>query len=131
MDSTSDFILAHAQLVKPRKRQRYVSAYTEAFSDCLAPDDTWCVDFQGEFVPSNKKWCYPLTVTDNFSRYLSFVRDDQIPKQCLWLLALSSFLKNTVCLTQYVRTMAHLFRQPHSVTLADFICLQNEFIRTK
>ncbi|WP_439258494.1 DDE-type integrase/transposase/recombinase, partial [Lonepinella sp. BR2271] len=31
---------------------------------------TWCVDFKGQFELGNKAYCYPLTVTDNFSRFL-------------------------------------------------------------
>lgn len=34
------------------------------------PNDLWCTDFKGEFMLGNKKYCYPLTVTDHASRYL-------------------------------------------------------------
>lgn len=34
------------------------------------PNDLWCVDFKGEFLLGNKRYCYPLTVTDHASRYL-------------------------------------------------------------
>jgi hypothetical protein len=30
----------------------------------------WCTDYKGEFMPGNKKYCYPLTVSDHASRYL-------------------------------------------------------------
>ncbi|MDK4669181.1 DDE-type integrase/transposase/recombinase, partial [Kingella kingae] len=69
-DSTGDLILARADLVQPRKRRRRVSADTQPFNDCIAANSTWSVDFKGQFELGNHTLCYPLTVTDNFSRYL-------------------------------------------------------------
>ena len=69
-DSTGDLILARAGLVKPRKTRRYISADTQPFKECIAPNGTWSVDFKGQFQLGNKKWCYPLTIMDNFSRFL-------------------------------------------------------------
>jgi transposase InsO family protein len=34
------------------------------------PNELWCADYKGEFLLGNKKYCYPLTVTDHASRYL-------------------------------------------------------------
>lgn len=34
------------------------------------PNDLWCTDYKGEFLMGNKRYCYPLTVTDHASRYL-------------------------------------------------------------
>jgi len=34
------------------------------------PNELWCTDYKGEFLLGNKKYCYPLTVTDHPSRYL-------------------------------------------------------------
>ena len=69
-DSTGDLILARAGLVRPRKPKRRMSAYSEPFGDCTAPNATWSADFKGQFLLGNQKPCYPLTVTDNFSRFL-------------------------------------------------------------
>lgn len=69
-DSTGDLILSRAGLVKPRKPKRRISADTQPFGKCDAPNTTWCVDFKGQFQLGNQKWCYPLTVSDNFSCYL-------------------------------------------------------------
>src|ERR1700740_1683155 len=33
-------------------------------------NDLWCTDSKGEFQLSDKRYCYPLTVTDYSSRYL-------------------------------------------------------------
>src|SRR5262245_8036269 len=30
----------------------------------------WCADYKGEFLLRNRKYCYPLTITDFASRYL-------------------------------------------------------------
>jgi transposase InsO family protein len=34
------------------------------------PNELWCTDYKGEFLLGNKRYCYPLTVTDHASRYL-------------------------------------------------------------
>jgi hypothetical protein len=36
----------------------------------MAPNELWCTDFKGEFRLGDRRWCYPLTVTDQTSRYL-------------------------------------------------------------
>jgi putative transposase len=30
----------------------------------------WCADYNGEFMLANRRYCYPLTITDFASRYL-------------------------------------------------------------
>lgn len=69
-DSTGELILSRAGLVKPRKAKHRVSADTKPFEACDAPNASWSVDFKEQFQLGNKQWCYPLTVTDNFSRWL-------------------------------------------------------------
>ena len=39
-------------------------------SDGLNPNDLWSTDYKGEFQLGDKRYCYPLTVTDHASRYL-------------------------------------------------------------
>jgi transposase InsO family protein len=39
-------------------------------SEAVAPNDLWCADFKGEFKLGNGRYCYPLTVTDQASRFL-------------------------------------------------------------
>lgn len=34
------------------------------------PNDTWCIDFKGHFALGDKSRCYPLTLTDQHTRYL-------------------------------------------------------------
>ena len=67
--STIHTVLKREGLVrKQRRRKRH-------FSLCpirpgTRPNEVWCADFKGEFRLRNGKLCYPLTVTDHFSRYL-------------------------------------------------------------
>jgi hypothetical protein len=35
-----------------------------------APNDLWCADYKGEFRLGNHTYCYPLTATDQASRFL-------------------------------------------------------------
>jgi Integrase core domain len=50
-----------------RRRSR---AEGTPLSQGLHPNDLWCTDYKGEFQLSDKRYCYPLTVTDYSSRYL-------------------------------------------------------------
>jgi hypothetical protein len=43
---------------------------TLPFSACDRPNAVWCVDFKGWFRTKDGAKCYPLTITDAFSRYL-------------------------------------------------------------
>ncbi len=68
-DSTGGEILRRADLVRPRRRRRRVPM-GEPFGACKASNDTWSIDFKGDFLLGNGKRCYPLTISDNHSRYL-------------------------------------------------------------
>jgi putative transposase len=68
--STVGSILEREGLVKGRKRKRHTPPYTEPFSECEGPNDVWSIDFKGQFKTGDGRYCYPLTLTDNFSRYL-------------------------------------------------------------
>lgn len=57
-------------LVKIRKPRKHVHQYQDYFVDCTKPNDVWSADYKGQFYTKDKKVCYPLTVTDNFSRFL-------------------------------------------------------------
>ncbi|KTD55480.1 transposase (ISmav2) [Legionella quateirensis] len=67
--STIGDILKKHGLVKPKKYRKRVVAHTEPFSECDAPNRIWSADFKGQFRVG-KPYCYPLTITDNFSRFL-------------------------------------------------------------
>ncbi len=67
--STIHAVLDRHGLVKRagRKRKR---AHGTPLSESVAPNDLWCADFKGEFKLGNGQYCYPLTVTDQVSRFL-------------------------------------------------------------
>lgn len=73
-DSTAGEILKRAGLVQARKRRRRVTPYSEPFGTCGAPNQSWSADFKGDFLMGNGRRCYPLTISDNFSRYLLLCR---------------------------------------------------------
>jgi len=67
--STVHAVLDRHGLVK-RARTRRNRAEGTPLSLAAAPNDLWCTDFKGEFKLGNGRYCYPLTVTDQASRYV-------------------------------------------------------------
>lgn len=67
--STVHAVLERHGLVKKRRGRRYEARGT-TLSDPHTPNGLWCADYKGEFMLGNKKYCYPLTITDYSSRYL-------------------------------------------------------------
>jgi putative transposase len=68
--STIGDILKRHGLVKPRQLRRRVPPHSEPLRECNGPNRVWSADYKGQFRMKNNKYCYPLTITDNFSRYL-------------------------------------------------------------
>jgi transposase InsO family protein len=67
--STVHAVLDRHGMVK-RARVRKNRAAGTPLSAAALPNDLWCADFKGEFKLGNGRYCYPLTVTDQASRYL-------------------------------------------------------------
>ena len=67
--STIHAVLDRHDLVH-RPRQRRYKAEGTNLSDPGQPNKLWCCDYKGEFMLGNKQYCYPLTITDSYSRYL-------------------------------------------------------------
>jgi putative transposase len=67
--STVHAVLDRHGLVK-RRRRRHHSAAATFLSRPTDPNALWCADYKGEFMLGNRRYCYPLTVTDFASRYL-------------------------------------------------------------
>ena len=53
-----------------RARNRRNKAMGTALSQAMQPNALWCADFKGEFKLGNREYCYPLTVTDQASRFI-------------------------------------------------------------
>lgn len=68
--STAGEILKRHGLVKPRKKRKKVPPHTEPLRHATAPHRLWSADFKGQFQMGDARWCYPLTITDNYSRFL-------------------------------------------------------------
>jgi putative transposase len=67
--STIHAVLDRHGLVKHRKGRRNKATGT-VLSESQAPNDLWCADYKGEFMLADRRYCYPLTITDHASRYL-------------------------------------------------------------
>lgn len=71
--STIGNLLARNGLVVPRRNRRKSPVEYSPVCHALAPNDVWSVDFKGQFRMRNGKYCYPLTVSDAFSRYILLI----------------------------------------------------------
>ena len=68
--STAGSILKKEGLVNSRRLKRRTPPYTAPFQNCNRPNDVWSIDYKGQFKMGNGRLCYPLTISDNYSRYL-------------------------------------------------------------
>jgi len=68
--STVGEILKRHGLVTPRKRRYRVPPHTQPLSHATEPNVSWSADFKGDFLMGDGQRCYPLTISDNYSRYL-------------------------------------------------------------
>jgi transposase InsO family protein len=68
--STMAYWLKKEGLVEQRKKRLRVPPYTEPFSECRAPNDVWSIDYKGQFYMKDGHVCYPLTLSDNHSRFI-------------------------------------------------------------
>ena len=69
-DSTAGEILKAAGLVKKRRYRRPYPADPQPFELGDRNNALWSVDYKGQYPTASGHWCYPLTVTDNASRYV-------------------------------------------------------------
>ena len=68
--STAGDLLARHGLVKKRRRRRPPHHPGVVPPTTAAPNDLWAADFKGQFRTGDRIYCYPLTVTDQHTRYL-------------------------------------------------------------
>jgi transposase InsO family protein len=64
-----DLLARHGLIKQPRKR-RHLGHPGKPSTLIAAPNQVWCADFKGQFKTRDGLYCYPLTITDGFSRYL-------------------------------------------------------------
>jgi transposase InsO family protein len=81
-------ILARNGLVQPRKKRRRHMPVPTALREAKAPNDVWCIDYKGQFRLGDTSYCYPLTITDQCSRYIlgcegmSAISDEEARDTC-------------------------------------------------
>jgi len=68
--ATIQDILKRNNLVPLRRYRRRIGHPGKPSTSATAPNDLWCADFKGQFKTNDGVYCFPLTVTDFFSRYL-------------------------------------------------------------
>ena len=68
--STLHAVLDRHGLVASRRRKRRPRLEGTPLTRPLQPNDLWCADYKGEFMLADRRYCYPLTVSDFASRYL-------------------------------------------------------------
>jgi putative transposase len=68
--STVSTVFAKYGLSRARHARRRTPPYTDPFADADAPNRLWCADFKGDFRTGDGRRCYPLTLTDAYSRML-------------------------------------------------------------
>lgn len=73
--STIATILAQHGLIEPRSHRRRPGPLSQPVGRAGllradAANAVWCIDFKGEFRLGNRAYCYPLTLSDAYSRYV-------------------------------------------------------------
>jgi transposase InsO family protein len=66
-------ILNRYNLVSHRRQGRRTDAssyFQTPVRSSTRANEVWCADFKGQFQMGNHRYCYPLTITDHFSRYV-------------------------------------------------------------
>lgn len=63
-------LIRHDLITKSRRRSVTYKSQGTDLSEVSAPNKLWCTDFKGQFKMGNDRYCYPLTITDQHSRYL-------------------------------------------------------------
>jgi transposase InsO family protein len=82
-------LLAREGLIRLRANRRKPSHPGKPTTVATAPNQLWCVDYKGQFKTRDGKYCYPLTVTDAFSRFiigcLALLSTESAPTQAAFL----------------------------------------------
>ncbi len=71
-----DLLKRHGMIIPRCRRVRWIAPRADRPAPA-APNDTWCVDFKGDFALGNGSRCYPLTVTDLYARYVLGIDADR------------------------------------------------------
>lgn len=78
--STVNAMLERHGLLRKHRRRRRWSHPGAAALHTDAPNQVWPADFKGQFKTGDGRYCYPLTITDHFSRRVLACRG--LPSVC-------------------------------------------------
>jgi transposase InsO family protein len=68
--STIGDLLMREGLIVRRRRRSLTPRHPLPLTVPEAPNDVWCADFKGQFRLGDGTYCYPLTISDRYSRFL-------------------------------------------------------------
>lgn len=68
--STVAALLKRHGLVSSPRRARRPPHGSHGLGPMTRPNEVWTTDFKGEFRTGDRRYCYPLTLRDGFSRYV-------------------------------------------------------------
>jgi len=68
--TTISLLIARAGLASPRRSRNRVPVFPGHLTQAGSANDVWCADYKGQFRLANTDYCYPLTVSDDASRFL-------------------------------------------------------------
>jgi putative transposase len=69
--STIAALLKQRGLVPPRRRRGARAVGPGSTRGAITqPNEVWTVDYKGEFLTGDRRYCYPFTLRDGFSRYV-------------------------------------------------------------
>jgi putative transposase len=72
--STVNAIFDQRGLLRKQRRRRRAAVADATPLETVAPNQVWPADFKGQFRTRDGVYCYPLTVTDHFSRAVLLCR---------------------------------------------------------
>lgn len=79
--STIGEVLGRHGLVRHRRQRLRVPPASAPLGACGQVNDLWSADFKGQFRLGNRQWCYPFTLSDNYSRYLLVCKGQSQPTE--------------------------------------------------
>jgi transposase InsO family protein len=69
--STIGDILERAGLIHDRRPRKRFPPTPTGLREVTASNQVWCIDYKGQFQLGDRSYCYPLTITDHFSRFIT------------------------------------------------------------
>ena len=112
--STVNAILEREGLVRKQRRRQDRPHPGAVPLETTAPNQVWPADFKGQFKTGDGVYCYPLTVTDHFSRAVLLCRALPSTKTADARPRLRPYFASWACPTRSARTMAHPLRRSRS-----------------